>query len=67
MIETLLLITLTAFIPINGEYALWNIEVTNDRFTAIQDGRAFIVVGYSPDQFTEKLWNLWQFEEYRVV
>ena len=64
MIETLFLITVIAFVPTDDGYTLWDVTVSDDKFTATQDDRFYGVVGYTPNQFTNTMLKLWEFEKY---
>jgi len=55
--------TVVAFVPADEGYIQWDVMVSDVKFTAIQDGRVFIVVGYSHDQFTKQMMKLWEFEK----
>jgi len=67
MIEALLLVAVVAFVPGSEGYTEWNISVSNNQFIAITDEGFFIALGYSPNQFTNQMLKLWEYEKLRQI
>jgi len=51
-----------AFVPGFEGYTEYDITVSDNEFIAISEDRYFHVVGYSPEQFTNKMLKLWEYE-----